>query len=81
MGYMVKPGMCVNFDGAVLTPEKSLHLTKQTQNFTTALDEGQEYRNVMELVRGSTNAKIELLEEWIKTLQVCYCLRTIRHDS
>jgi 23S rRNA pseudouridine2605 synthase len=42
--------------------EKSLHLTKQTQNFTTALDEGQEYRNVMELVRGSTNAKIGAIE-------------------
>jgi 23S rRNA pseudouridine2605 synthase len=41
MGYMVKPGDVVNFDGAVLTPEKSLHLTKQTKNFTTALDEGQ----------------------------------------
>jgi 23S rRNA pseudouridine2605 synthase len=30
MGYMVKPGDVVNFDGATLTPEKGLHLTKQT---------------------------------------------------
>jgi 23S rRNA pseudouridine2605 synthase len=59
MGYMVKPGDVVNFDGAVLTPEKKVYiLLNKPKNFTTALDEGQEYRNVMELVRGSTNAKI-----------------------
>lgn len=59
MGYMVKPGDIVNFDGAVLTPEKKEYiLLNKPKNFTTALDEGQEYRNVLELVRGSTNAKI-----------------------
>jgi 23S rRNA pseudouridine2605 synthase len=59
MGYMVKPGDVVNFDGAVLTPEKKEYiLLNKPKNFTTALDEGQEYRNVLELVRGSTNAKI-----------------------
>ncbi|MFQ3173457.1 MAG: 23S rRNA pseudouridine2605 synthase, partial [Flavobacterium sp.] len=59
MGYMVKPGDVVNFDGSVLTPEKKVYiLLNKPKNFTTALDEGQEYRNVMELVRGSTNAKI-----------------------
>ena len=59
MGYMVKPGDVVNFDGATLTPEKKVYiLLNKPKNFTTALDEGQEYRNVMELVRGSTNAKI-----------------------
>jgi molybdopterin biosynthesis enzyme len=30
MGHMVKPGDVVNFDGAVLTPEKSLYFIKQT---------------------------------------------------
>ena len=59
MGYMVKPGDVINFDGAVLTPEKKEYiLLNKPKNFTTALDEGQEHRNVMELVRGSTNAKI-----------------------
>ncbi len=59
MGYMVKPGDVVNFDGAVLTPEKKEYiLLNKPKNFTTALDEGQEYRNVLELVRGSTNSKI-----------------------
>jgi len=59
MGYMVKPGDVVNFDGAVLTPEKKVYiLLNKPKNFTTALDEGQEDRNVLELVKGSTTAKI-----------------------
>lgn len=59
MGYMVKPGDVVNFDGVTLTPEKKVYiLLNKPKNFTTALDEGQEYRNVLELVKGSTNAKI-----------------------
>ena len=59
MGYLVKPGDVVNFDGATLTPEKKEYiLLNKPKNFTTALDEGQEYRNVLELVKGSTNAKI-----------------------
>lgn len=59
MGYMVKPGDVINFDGAILTPERKEYiLLNKPKNFTTALDEGQEHRNVMELVRGSTNAKI-----------------------
>ncbi len=59
MGYMVKPGDVVNFDGAVLTPEKKVYiLLNKPKNFTTALDEGQEYRNVLELVKGSTTSKI-----------------------
>jgi 23S rRNA pseudouridine2605 synthase len=59
MGYMVKPGDVVNFDGSVLTPEKKEYiLLNKPKNFTTALDEGQEFRNVLELVKGSTTAKI-----------------------
>lgn len=59
MGYMVKPGDVVNFDGATLTPEKKVYiLLNKPKNFTTALDEGQEFRNVLELVKGSTTAKI-----------------------
>ncbi|WP_309641804.1 pseudouridine synthase [Flavobacterium sp.] len=59
MGYMVKLGDVVNFDGATLTPEKKEYiLLNKPKNFTTAMDEGQEDRNVLELVRGATNAKI-----------------------
>jgi 23S rRNA pseudouridine2605 synthase len=59
MGFMVKPGDMVNFDGATLSPEKKEYiLLNKPKNFTTALDEGQEYRNVLELVKGSTTAKI-----------------------
>lgn len=59
MGYMVKPGDIVNFDGAIVSPEKKVYiLLNKPKNFTTALDEGQEYRNVLELLKGSTTAKI-----------------------
>lgn len=59
MGYLVKPGDVVIFDGSVLTPEKKEYiLLNKPKNFTTAEDEGNEYRNVFELVKGSTNAKI-----------------------
>ncbi len=59
MGYLVKLNDIVNFDGVTLTPEKKEYiLLNKPKNFTTALDEGQEYRNVLELVRGSTNSKI-----------------------
>ena len=59
MGYLVKPTDVVNFDGKVLTPEKKVYiLLNKPKNFTTALDEGQEYRNVLELVKGSTTSKI-----------------------
>ncbi|OXA92834.1 pseudouridine synthase [Flavobacterium hercynium] len=59
MGYLVKLNDVINFDGVVLTPEKKEYiLLNKPKNFTTALDEGQEYRNVLELVRGSTTSKI-----------------------
>lgn len=59
MGYLVKLNDVVNFDGVTLTPEKKEYiLLNKPKNFTTALDEGQEFRNVLELVRGATTAKI-----------------------
>ena len=59
MGYMVKPGDVVNFDGATLTPEKKEYiLLNKPKNFTTAFDEGHDERNVLELVKGSTTSKI-----------------------
>ncbi len=59
MGYLVKINDVVNFDGVTLNPEKKEYiLLNKPKNFTTAFDEGQEFRNVLELVRGATNAKI-----------------------
>ena len=59
MGYLVKMDDEVNFDGVKLTPEKKVYiLLNKPKNFTTAFDEGQEFRNVLELVKGSTTAKI-----------------------
>ncbi|MBK0370694.1 pseudouridine synthase [Flavobacterium agrisoli] len=59
MGYLVKSTDVVNFDGVTLNPEKKEYiLLNKPKNFTTALDEGQEHRHVLELVRGATSAKI-----------------------
>jgi len=59
MGYLVKTTDVVNFDGAVLSPEKKEYiLLNKPKNFTTALDEGQEFRNVIELIKGSTTSKV-----------------------
>ncbi len=60
MGYMVKPGDVVNFDGATLIPERKEYLLlNKPKNFTTTVDENEMHRNVFELVRGATNAKIQ----------------------
>lgn len=60
MGYMVKPGDVVNFDGMTLIPERKEYLVlNKPKNFTTAVDEHELHRNVYELVRSATNAKIQ----------------------
>ena len=59
MGFLVKLGDVVNFDGVELTPERKEYiLLNKPKNFTTALDEAQENRNVLELLRGATTSKI-----------------------
>ncbi len=59
MGYMVKPGDVVNFDGAILTPEKKEYLLlNKPKNFTTSADVNEEHKNVLELVRGATKANV-----------------------
>jgi 23S rRNA pseudouridine2605 synthase len=60
MGYMVKPGDVVNFDGATLTPEKKEYLLlNKPKNFTTSFDENDMMRNVAELVRGATKSNLQ----------------------
>lgn len=60
MGYKVKPGDVVNFDGAVLTPERKEYLLlNKPKNFTTSNEDDADHRNVLELVRMATKAKIQ----------------------
>jgi 23S rRNA pseudouridine2605 synthase len=60
MGYMVKPGDVVNFDGMTLTPERKEYLLlNKPKNFTTSVDESELHRNVYELVRSATKAQIQ----------------------
>jgi 23S rRNA pseudouridine2605 synthase len=60
MGYKVKPGDVVNFDGATITPEKKEYiLLNKPKNFTTSNEDDADYRNVLELVRGASNAKLQ----------------------
>lgn len=60
MGYKVKPGDVVNFDGSTITPEKKEYiLLNKPKNFTTSNEDDADYRNVLELVRGATKSKIQ----------------------
>jgi 23S rRNA pseudouridine2605 synthase len=60
MGYKVKPGDIVNFDGATITPEKKEYiLLNKPKNFTTSNEDEGDYRNVLELVKGATNVRIQ----------------------
>ena len=59
MGYRVKPGEIVNFDGALITPEKKEYFVlNKPKNFTTSLDEV-EHRNVQELLKGASKSFME----------------------
>lgn len=55
MGYQVKPGDVVNFDGKQLSPEKKVYvLLNKPKNFSTSKDDTGE-RSVHELVRQASN--------------------------
>lgn len=59
MGYRVKPGEVVNFDGALITPEKKEYFVlNKPKNFTTSQDEV-EHRNVQELLKGASKSYME----------------------
>lgn len=60
MGYKVQLSDKVEFDGKVLNPEpKEYILLNKPKNFSTAGDAETSLRNVMELVRNATDAKIQ----------------------
>jgi 23S rRNA pseudouridine2605 synthase len=61
MGYKVKPGDIVNFDGATIIPEKKeYYVLNKPKNFTTSLDE-LEHRQVSELIKGASKYNIEAI--------------------
>lgn len=58
LGYKVKPGDQVNFDGANVTPGKKEYvLLNKPKNFTTGEDMNES--NVLNLVRNATKAKLQ----------------------
>jgi len=60
MGYQVKPGDVVNFDGATIVPEKKEYvLLNKPKNFTTSVEDDRDMRNVMELIKNATPIKIQ----------------------
>ena len=60
MGYQVKPGDVVQFDGSVINPEKKVYvLLNKPKNFTTAGDGDQTNRNVTELIRTASKSALK----------------------
>ena len=60
MGYRVKLTDKVDFDGTTIIPEKKEYiLLNKPKNFTTSGEDDKDMRNVMELVRIATKAKIQ----------------------
>lgn len=60
MGYKVKPGDLVTFDGTSVSPEKKEYLLlNKPKNFTTSSEEESSMRHVMELVKTATKAAIK----------------------
>ncbi|WP_313807400.1 pseudouridine synthase [Flavobacterium sp.] len=68
MGYKVKPGDVVNFDGTVITPERKEYLLlNKPKGFTTSKDEDMNSNNVLDLVRNATRAKLQAVGRMDKT--------------
>ncbi|MFK7114783.1 pseudouridine synthase [Flavobacterium oreochromis] len=68
MGYKVKAGDVVNFDGSVISPEKKEYiLLNKPKGFTTSKEEDLNANNVLDLVRGITKAKLEPVGRMDKT--------------
>ncbi len=60
MGHKIKPGDIVNFDGATLNPEKKEYFVlNKPKNFTTSNEDDADHRNVLELIKGATNTKMQ----------------------
>lgn len=62
MGYKVKPGDVVNFDGSTIIPEKKEYiLLNKPKNFTTSVEDDRDMRNVFELIKNATPARLQAI--------------------
>lgn len=60
MGYQVKPGDVVNFDGATIIPERKEYiLLNKPKNFTTSVEDDKDMRNVFELIKNATQVRVQ----------------------
>jgi len=60
MGYQVKPGDVVNFDGATIIPERKEYiLLNKPKNFTTSVEDDKDMRNVFELIKNASQARLQ----------------------
>ncbi|MBD3723632.1 MAG: rRNA pseudouridine synthase [Flavobacteriaceae bacterium] len=68
MGYRVKPGDVVKFDGATITPEKKVYvLLNKPKNFSTSADGVRSNENVLSLVKNAANVKLQPVGRMDKT--------------
>ncbi len=59
MGYKVKPGDEVRFDGTLISPEKKRYiLLNKPKNYITTMDDDRGRKTVMDLVEGATKERI-----------------------
>ncbi|MHC5308660.1 pseudouridine synthase [Myroides sp. LJL116] len=57
MGYRVKPGDVVNFDGSLITPEKKVYvLLNKPKGFSTINEEGISQENVLSLIKSASKS-------------------------
>ena len=60
LGYKVKPGDVVTFDGSTLKPEKKEYiLLNKPKNFTTSGEDSGSAHNVLELLKSATRTKLQ----------------------
>ena len=68
MGYRVKPGDVVNFDGSVVTPEKRLYvLLNKPKGFATSNDEVIAEDNVLSLIKTASKHPLQSVGRMDKT--------------
>lgn len=68
MGYRVKPGDVVKFDGATITPEKKVYvLLNKPKNFSTSADGVRSNENVLSLVKNASKSQLQPVGRMDKT--------------
>lgn len=68
MGYKVKPGDVVKFDGATITPEKKVYvLLNKPKNFSTSAEGQRSNENVLSLVKSASKSNLQAVGRMDKT--------------